>query len=232
MNADSCAERVRAALTTALPLRPISLAYVYDRVPEFDKNTVQAAYYAHVLGYAVASRDKSKGSESQRYFGIRFTDDVHLALPGIPRHRLNDDLGDVRDRVKVTETRLKETYGRACVQYWIRSAQRRSVDVARAAMASVRQRDVRCAMCAVLGDSSAPLPLQVAHLTSRRAGFYAAVAAVEQELPSKQLFTDAGVTALQAALRSDPFHSDGRCMALLCKPHDKELQARMKALVV
>ncbi len=230
MNNASGAERVRAALATALPLRPISLDYVYQRVPDLDKKTVQAAFYAHVLGFAVASRDKSKGSEDQRYFGVTFRDDAHVALPGVPRHRLNDDVDDARGRIAETCARLGHRYGKACVDYWVRSAQRRSVDVARSAMTRVRARDVRCVLCDAFGPSDAPAVLQVAHLTTRKSAFYAAVDVVEQASPGT-LFTDAGVAALQVALRTDPFHSDERCMALLCRPHDRELQARVKTLV-
>ena len=221
---------VKGILAEREPLRTISFAHVMKRAAGLHKQRLSAAYQACVLGYRVSARDIQKGREDQVYYGLRWCTRIHLALPGIPRHRLLDDAPSTSARVKAVQDRLSATYGPRTFDRWIRSAQLRSVDDAAQAMRDVRARDHgKCVLCGLL-DPSGEATVRAHHLSSRKAAFYAAVAQVENELP-RSLFSDRGAERLEALLTQDPLHSHTSGIALLCNKHDRELRRRLAELI-
>lgn len=192
-------------------------------------------YYAANTGVSKRESDRSRPAF---YFAIRMPLSyannarpaiVYLSLPGIPRHLLKQETADTF--VQSVIAKLQHKYGTSTVNYWCRSAQRRSVDFGRHSMRKALLRDGTCKLCAVADKLCQVhgLPsvwggikkITACHLVARKTIFWSILDEIEQEYGA--IFSDPATDEFRKRMQTNKWHSDSRFISGLCQNHDKEL---------
>lgn len=215
---NTVAEQVREFLRNRQPLKEFTLADVYSALcvtTRAMQGTVRAALYSMCIGKKVSER----GLDTEIYaFSISgSTPTKFRPLPGIPRRYLLDDQSQ-RQIVEGIKRKLESCYPRPVIDYWLGSAQKRSVDQAAPAMRHSRRNGV-CLMC----SNSV---VHASHIVSRNLVFWGCV----EQLFDKgiDLFSSKGTSELKALLRENKLHSDPRFIFPLCKAHNTEMLANLR----
>jgi hypothetical protein len=229
------AARVENVLRSMKPLTAVTMADLYESCKglEDDRPAIRAALYRKIANTPV-----SRSRPPKAFFGIRLDitpdddsdESIVLSLPGIPVMRLSYD-GKDSTRVSQIKARAVKRYGEETVKYWLQSAQRRSVDIARTGMKKAKARsEGECPVCARIGEGAANSlgiagkrqRITACHVVSRMAAFWLAI---EKVLDSEiDLFTDKGTLEVKAILKNDMYHSDPDFIIGLCSDHDKLLR--------
>jgi hypothetical protein len=203
-------------------LTAISLKEIYEELKTTAKGSqvqVRAAFYSMFAGAPVSERDRPSD-----YYAIRLTlggKGKYLSLPGVSSQALHNVFMSEERRKKVIEA-FKKKYGEGTINYWVSSAQYRSVAIAATAMKKARKRDGNsCVICKFLGTDT-ERPARAHHLISRKSVFWAAL--LEVEKTKGDIFKDNAVFDLKRRIQECKDHNDSRFIAMLCSGHDKCVQ--------
>jgi hypothetical protein len=148
-------------------------------------------------------------------------ENVFLSLPGVPCKDLkNDILSETRREAIITSFRNK--YGEETINYWVQSAQYRSVSIAASGMRKARKRDNNtCKICKHLGRES-DQPVSACHLVSRKSLFWEALEIVDKLKCG--IFSNDAVIELKNRLVENELHSGTKFIITLCREHDGLVQ--------
>jgi hypothetical protein len=212
-------------LESLAPLTVVTLSDLYELpfIPENQKHSVRAAIYGLCSGTPVSERDKPP-----IIYGIRLKlrghKQVILSLPGLSRASLQKDHKSdcTIDRII---SRFKRKYGAITIDFWAKSAQKRSVDQASAGMRAAKSRDGHtCILCREEGVAESRL-VTACHIVSRKASFWLALDEVDKTKNS--IFSEEATRLLADKLKKHEPHSGSRFIVTLCKEHNDLL---LKAL--
>ena len=241
MSQISTAESVRNYLMAQEPLSILTLDELYQVIGSNKKDSIRAALYACTLGTPVSKKAKPK-----KYYAIRLdilldestklSEEIIFTLPGIPRDLIENDAST--EYVKQIKQNIINNHllSKEVVDYWLRSAQYRSVDLIQKNMNKAKERGGgECVLCSKVnnlrqtkGLSALPKPMKIfaCHIISRNSLFWKII----EEILNKgfNLFSKVGVEELKTNLLKNDYHSHDRFMIGLCKKHDKLLQTQLK----
>lgn len=216
---------IREHLKQSEPLTVVTLEALYKlpSITSEQRHRVRAAIYGLCAGTPVSERSKPS-----KYYGIRLSlnnqKQCILSLPGIPREDLQSDLESDTKTEQIIK-RLQKKYGVTTINYWGKSAQRRSVDQARSGMKSAKTRDnISCKLCNVEGET-AQKSVSACHIISRKTQFWATLDTVDKI--KGNIFSEDATILLEKQLKENPLHSDPRYIVTLCREHNDTL---LKAL--
>lgn len=223
---DSVMATIREHLKQLDPLAVVTLESLYT-LPSIvveQRHSVRAAIYGLCAGTPVSERNKPSV-----YYGVRLKlengKQVILSLPGIPREDLlNDHESDTKTERIIK--RLQETYGVETINYWGKSAQRRSVDQAGKGMRKAKARDNNVCLLCKHEEVDKQESVSACHIISRKTLFWKAIDEVEKIIG--KLFTEEATKLLQTKLKDNKLHSDSKYIVTLCQTHDKMLQNALK----
>lgn len=227
-NENSVRQQIRDYLSKMNPLTAVTLQEIYASLrftPE-QQASVRAAIYGLCAGTPVSSRNKPTV-----YYGIRLklenSRQIILSLPGIPREDLVNDT-KLEPEISRIIKRLQDNYGIEVVNYWLKSAQRRSVDQASKGMREAKIRDKNsCRLCA-LDSVNTPAPVSACHVISRKTLFWKAIDEVEKTVGTGKLFTEEATKQLQNKLKDNELHSSSKFIVTLCHEHNKTLLSALR----
>lgn len=225
-NENSVRQQIRDYLSKMNPLEAVTLQKIYADLkftPE-QQASVRAAIYGLCAGTPVSSRNKPTV-----YYGIRLklknSGQIILSLPGLPREDLANDTTHEPEISRIIK-RLQDKYGIEVVNYWVKSAQRRSVDLASKSMREAKVRDENvCRLCALDGVDT-QTSVSACHIISRKTLFWKAIDEVEKS--TGELFSAKATVLLQEQLKSNKLHSDPKYIITLCNEHNKVLLTALK----
>jgi hypothetical protein len=124
---NSVRARVRDYLEKKAPLSCVTLNDLYQQFIPEQFNSVRAALYGLSVGTPVSERNCPS-----KYYAIRLNlsdKEIFLSLPGVPSEDMKNDIGS-KEKTKRIMNRLQSKYGNETVDYWVQSAQHRSVVLA------------------------------------------------------------------------------------------------------
>ena len=216
--ADSFRAQIKVLLKNKAPLTPVTLDELYSEVTLEQHHSVRAAIYGLCAGTPVSERNKPT-----KYYGIRLKlneKQVILSLPGIPREDLiNDHESDTKTERIIQG--LQKKYGVETINYWGKSAQRRSVDQAGYGMRSAKTRDGNsCLLCNIDGQVNQE-PVSACHIISRKTLFWAALDEVDKI--KGNIFTEEATFLLSTKLKNNELHSNPKYIVTLCREHNNML---------
>lgn len=230
-------QAVREFLGAKPPLSVVHLKEIYEATNGLNHAAVRAALYHQAAGSPVARRDPPSNYYAiflpVQYTNIQ-TEDIFLSLPGIPRHRILQDVPSTGSIQQIVD-RLRTKYGVDTIEYWAYAAQYRTVDQARPSMRRAVARDGTCRLCRIVNDlretvgltALAPKPIRASHIVSRKAIFWTILDEVDQQ--EGNIFTDSSVILIKQKLRDEPLHSDEQFIIALCTEHDKLLLSSLRS---
>ncbi len=215
-------------------------------ISDGDKRSVAAALDYYAANTGVSGRGSGR-SRPKLYYAVRtqlaFAPNkqpviIYLSLPGIPRELLRPDIA--RTHIDSIITRLQTKYGKSTVNYWCRSAQRRSVELGRQGMERAKLRDVTCRLCVVAdqlckeaGQQSTWLTakkITACHIVARKTVFWTILNDIDGEYHN--IFSDTATDEFRKRLRADKWHSDSNYIAGLCEEHDSHVLSVLAAAAV
>jgi ribosomal protein S20 len=224
---DSVRSKVKEYLEKQSPLTPVMLDDLYPLFTTAQSNIVIAALHGLSVGTPVSERNCPS-----KFYAIRLKlgdKEVFLTLPGVPSGDLRKDVLS-KNRTESTIARLQAKYGKDTVDYWVQSAQHRSVVLSASGMRGAKKRDKKtCLLCGV-GGRDAKQPVTACHIVSRKTLFWEALDEVEKV--KGNIFTDEAVTSLKLKLKNNDLHSNLKFIVTLCLEHDNLLQAAVSESVV
>lgn len=217
---DSVMATIREHLKQLKPLTVVTLADLYNlpSITAEQRHSVRAAIYGLCAGTPVSERSKPS-----IYYGVRLKlengKQFILSLPGIPREDLLNDHESNTTTGRIIE-RLQKKYGVETINYWGKSAQRRSVDQASKGMRAAKTRDQKCLLCKHEGVEKSE-KVSACHIISRKTLFWKAIDEVEKV--TGKLFTEEATKLLQKKLQESELHSNSKYIVTLCHEHNKVL---------
>lgn len=222
---DSVMATIREHLKQLKPLTVVTLVDLYSlpSITVEQRHSVRAAIYGLCAGTPVSERSKPS-----IYYGVRLKlengKQFILSLPGIPREDLLNDHESNTITCRIIE-RLQKKYGVETINYWGKSAQRRSVDQASKGMRKAKTRDNKsCLLCKHEGIEGKLV--SACHIISRKTLFWKAIDEVEKV--TGKLFTEEATQLLQKKLKDDELHSSSKYIVTLCNEHNKVLLSALK----
>lgn len=225
-NENSVRKQIRDYLSKMNPLTAVTLQEIYASLKFSSEQQagVRAAIYGLCAGTPVSSRNKPTV-----YYGIRLklknSGQIILSLPGLPREDLANDTTHEPEISRIIK-RLQDKYGIEVVNYWLKSAQRRSVDLASKSMREAKVRDKNgCKLCALDGVDTQE-SVSACHIISRKTLFWRAIDEVEKAVG--ELFSEKATVLLRERLKSDKLHSNSNYIVTLCNEHNKVLLTALK----
>ena len=209
------------------PLSVVSLNELYIQLAPANRNTIRAALYGVSIGTPVSERNKPSD-----FYAIRLNlvqQEVFLTLPGVPSSDLRKDILSI-EKTNGIISRLQSKYGKEVIDYWVLSAQHRSVVQAASGMRKAKRRDgSACRLCILEGRFS-DKPVSACHLVSRRTLFWSALDDVERMKGS--IFSVEAVEMLKNRLKDNELHSSSKYIVTLCPEHDNYLQEVLSGSIV
>ncbi|MDD2502098.1 MAG: hypothetical protein PHN92_14935 [Geobacter sp.] len=223
---DSVSSQIKSYLSKLGPLTLVTLQDIYTalQVTTEQQASVRAAIYGLCAGTPVSLRKMPTA-----YYGIRLKlkneKQIILSLPGIPREDLVNDTKLDSKTTRIIK-RLQDKYGVEVINYWGKSAQRRSVDQANKGMKEAKIRDRNtCVICQHEGDNLSE-PVSACHIISRKTLFWQILDEVEKT--TGELFSERATGQLIEKLRDSGLHSNSRYIVTLCSEHNKILLNALK----
>lgn len=218
---DSVRAQIQEYLKGKNPLTPISLEELYglDGITHEQRHSVRAAIYGLCAGTPVSENNKPS-----KYYGIRLIlnngRQYILSLPGIPRKDLQKDHKADTETERIIQ-RLQKKYGKETINYWGKSAQRRSVDQAGTGMSTAKKRDGRsCLLCNLEGETHQKT-VSACHIISRKTLFWAALDEIDKI--KNNIFSEEATILLGKRLKDNPMHSNHQYIVTLCREHNDML---------
>lgn len=209
------------------PLSVITLNDLCEQLAPANRNTIRTALHAVSIGTPVSERNTPSV-----FYAIRLNlaqQEVFLTLPGVPSSDLRKDILST-EKTNGIISRLQSKYGKEVIDYWVLSAQHRSVVQAACGMRQAKKRDQNaCLLCMHEGRIS-DKPVSACHLVSRRTLFWSALDDVERMKGS--LFTVEAVEMLRSRLKDNELHSSSKYIVTLCPEHDNYLQEVLSGSIV
>lgn len=218
--------KIRDYLSKMDPLNVVTLQEIYASLqlkPE-QQASVRAAIYGLCAGTPVSTRNKPSV-----YYGIRLklkgTNQIILSLPGIPREDLVNDTTLESETAQIIK-RLQVKYGVEVVNYWLKSAQKRSVDQASKGMREAKDRDKNICLLCTLEGVNTQASVSACHIISRKTLFWKTIDEVEKTVG--ELFSGKATKLLLEKLKENNLHSNSRYIVTLCNEHNKVLLNALK----
>jgi hypothetical protein len=222
---ESVRSQIRNYLGEKAPLTAVTLddLYCLPLITTEQRHSVRAAIYGLCAGTPVSERNKPT-----KYYGIRLKlnngKQVILSLPGILRDDLQNDHESDTKTERIIQG-LQKKYGVEPINYWGKSAQRRSVDQAGYGMRSAKKRDGKsCLLCNLDGQINQQ-PVSACHIISRKTIFWAALDEVDKT--KGNIFSEEATFLLSTKLKDNELHSNNKYIVTLCREHNNML---LKAL--
>jgi hypothetical protein len=225
--ADSVRSQIRDYLGEKAPLTAVTLDELYKLplITEEQRHSVRAAIYGLCAGTPVSECNKPT-----IYYGIRLKlnneKQVILSLPGIPREDLQNDHKSNTKTERIIQG-FQKKYGVETINYWGKSAQRRSVDQAGKGMKTAKKRDNNSCLLCNIAENISQEPVSACHIISRKTLFWAVLDEVEKR--KGNIFSEEATSLLLSKLKNDELHSDPKYIVTLCLAHNNML---LKALSV
>lgn len=167
-----------------------------------------------------------------KYYAIRLNlsgKEIFLSLPGVPSEDMKNDIGS-KEKTKRIMNGLQSKYGNETVDYWVQSAQHRSVVLAANGMRTAKKRDNKtCLLCTIEGHESNQ-PVSACHIVSRKTLFWAALDEVEKIKGT--IFSNEAVRALKEKIKNSELHSNPDFIVTLCLEHDRLLQSALSDSII
>ena len=216
---DSVRARVKDYLEMKAPLSLFTLDDLYPIFTPEQSNSVRAALYGLSVNTPVSERNCPS-----KYYAIRLKlgdNEVFLSLPGVPSEDLKKDLLS-KNRTEEKIAGLQKKYGKETIDYWVQSAQHRSVVLAASGMRAAKKRDDKtCLLCGLEGNNNMR-SVSACHIISRKTLFWEALDEVERL--KGNIFTDDAVNLLKTKIKDDDRHSGLEFIVTLCLEHDNLLK--------
>lgn len=205
------------------PMTLVSLKDLYDRLGTAGNIKTSATVRAALYGISVGCKVSESGPPSQ-YYAIKLKlngDDVFLSLPGVPSKDLKNDILSEKKREDIINS-FRKKYGEEVINYWVQSAQYRSVSIAASGMRAAKKHDNKtCIICKHL-DRVSDQPVRACHLVSRKSLFWEVLEIVDKL--KKGIFSSEAVIELKKRLAENELHSGTKFIVTLCKEHDELVQ--------
>lgn len=205
------------------PMSLVSLADLYNQFGTTGDSASSAAVRAALYGISVGCKVSERGQPVQ-YFAIKLQlngADMFLSLPGVPSKDLKNDILSEKRREEIINS-FRSKYGEETINYWVQSAQYRSVSIAASGMREAKKRDKKtCLICKHLGRKSYQT-VSACHLVSRKSLFWEALESVEKLKGG--IFSNDAVIELKKQLSKNELHSGAKFIIILCKEHDDLIQ--------
>lgn len=226
LGANNVRAQIKDHLERQAPLTVVTLDDLYGLpgITVGQRSSVRAAIYGLCAGTPVSERSKPSS-----YYGIRLKlnsgKQVILSLPGLPREDLlcDHESDNTTDRVI---QRLQTQYGIETINYWVKSAQHRSVVQAAKGMKTAKSRDHNeCKLCKH-EENPNPEPVSACHIISRKALFWKTLDTVEKV--NNDIFSEKATVQIQEMLKNTELHSDAKFIVTLCREHNKMLLQALK----
>lgn len=209
------------------PLSVVTLNELYMRLPSANRDAIRAALYGVSLGTPVSERNNPSA-----FYAIRLQltkQEVFLSLPGVPSKDLRTDILSI-EKTNGIIRRLQNKYGKEVIDYWVLSAQHRSVTLARPGMKEAKERDQYACLLCSHEDRISDKPVSACHLVSRRTLFWSTLD--EVEMIKGNIFTVEAVEMLKSRLKDNELHSDAKYIVTLCREYDNYLQEVLSGSIV
>lgn len=214
--------RVRDYLEKKAPLSCVTLNDLYQQFVPEQFSSVRAALYGLSVGTPVSERNCPS-----KYYAIRLNlsgKEIFLSLPGVPSEDMKNDIGS-KEKTKRIMNGLQSKYGNDTVDYWVQSAQHRSVVLAAKGMRTAKKRDNKtCLLCTIAGNDSNQ-PVSACHIVSRKTLFWAALDEVDKIKGT--IFSNEAVRALKEKIKKSELHSNPNFIVTLCLEHDRLVQSAL-----
>lgn len=219
--------RVRDSLEKKAPLSCVILNDLYQQFIPEQYHSVRAALYGLSVNTPVSERNCPS-----KYYAIRLNlsdKEIFLSLPGVPSQDLKNDSGS-KEKTKRIMNVLQSKYGNETVDYWVQSAQHRSVVLAANGMRTAKKRDNKtCLLCTIEGHESNQ-PVSACHIVSRKTLFWAALDEVDKIKGT--IFSNEAVRALKEKIKKSELHSNPDFIVTLCLEHDRLVQSALSGSMV
>lgn len=226
MKTDSVRARVKEYLANIAPLSPVTLDNLYPQFAQEQSHSVRAALYGLSVGTPVSERNCPS-----KYYAIRLNlsdKEIFLSLPGVASNDLKKDIIS-KERTENIIEGLQSKYGKESIDYWVQSAQHRSVVLAAPGMRIAKKRDNKtCLLCKIEGRETTQA-VSACHIVSRKTLFWAALDEVDRFMGT--IFSDVAVCALKEKLKTSELHSNPKYIVTLCCEHDRTLQTALTGSV-
>jgi len=209
------------------PLSVVTLNELYMQLPSANRDSIRAALHGVSIGTPVSERNRPSV-----FYAIRLQlakQEVFLSLPGVPSNDLRKDILSI-EKTNGVISRLQNKYGKEVIDYWVLSAQHRSVVQAASGMRQAKKRDRNACLLCTHEDRISDKPVSACHLISRRTLFWAALDDVERIKGS--IFTVEAVEMLKSRLKDNELHSSSKYIVTLCPEHDNYLQEVLSGSIV
>ena len=238
---ESIADKVAKYLKDQPPLTLIDrrklLAKIHATSPS-EKVSATSALDYYTANTGVSKRGKGR-SRPKYFYAIRISlpyeqtmppAPVYLSIPGVPRELLNPQVAETQ--VEDIISHLQTEYGKETVDYWCRSAQRRSVDFVKPAKIPCeacqlcKVADELCQQKVVTSRWRTKRKITACHIVARKTVFWTTLAEIFSD--KINIFSEEGTTAIRRRLKENPWHSDPSYILTLCKEHDDLLNQVLK----